>query len=209
MGQERSGKGEHLLLCIACCISIFLWLCGCAHSFKQWQGEQALREAKELRGMGDYSASEKKTLRVLEDFPHTLGDEALFQMGLLYTLPKNPKADYEKSRAFFEKLLTLYSDSKRKEEAAAWSFAITRIVRSEREAIELQKKLTLLEQTADARGKKLKQVQDELDGREREMTEHQDAVRQLQNRVMELESQLAKFKNIDLTIEQKKRATVP
>jgi chromosome segregation ATPase len=159
--------------------------------------------------MGDYSASEKKTLGVLEDFPQTLGDEALFLMGLLYALPKNPKADYEKSRAFFEKLLTLHSDSKRKEEAAAWSFAITRIVRCERGTIELQKKLTLLEQAADARGKKLKQLQDELDGREIEMTEHRDAVRQLQNRVMELESQLVKFKNIDLTIEQKKRATVP
>ena len=209
MGQERSGKREHVLLCIACCVSLLLWLSGCAYSVKQWQGEQALREAKHLRGMGDYSASEKKTLQALEDCPQTLGDEALFQMGLLYTLPKNPKADYEKSRAFFEKLLMLHPDSGRKEEAATWVFALNRIVGYEKESFELQKKMKLLEQTSDARGKKLKQLQDELDGREKEMTEHQDAVRQLQNRVMELESQLAKFKNIDLTIEQKKRATVP
>ena len=46
MGQERSRKGKHFLLCIACCVSIFLWLCGCVHSVKQWQGEQDLREAK-------------------------------------------------------------------------------------------------------------------------------------------------------------------
>jgi uncharacterized protein YlxW (UPF0749 family) len=52
-------------------------------------------------------------------------------------------------------------------------------------------------------------LQDELDGREKEITEHQDAVRQLQNRVNELESQLAKFKSIDLNIEKKKRATTP
>jgi phage shock protein A len=62
---------------------------------------------------------------------------------------------------------------------------------------------------AETRGRKLKQLQDELDGREKEITEQQDAVHQLQNRVNELESQLAKFKSIDLNIEKKKRATTP
>ena len=209
MGKERSRKGKHVLLCTACCLSIFLWLCGCVHSVKQWQGEQALREAKDLRGMGDYSASEKKTLSVLEAFPQTLGDEALFQMGLLYSLPKNPNADYDKSKAFFEKLVTLHPDSSRKEEATAWLFALNRIVVNEKETLELQKKVRLLEQTSESRGKRLKQLQEELEDREKEITDHRDAVSQLKGRVTELESQLAKFKNIDLTIEKKKRATVP
>ena len=230
MGQERSGKGEHLLLCIACCVSISLWLFGCAHSLNQWQGEQDLKEAKDLMGMGDYSASEKKALGVMTAFPQALGDEALFQMGLLYTLPKNPNADYEKSRAFFEKLVTLYPDSSRKEESVAWLFALNRIVDNEKETFELQKNLRLLEQTSEARGKKLKQLQglletrekgfaehrdtvsqmqEELEAREKEIAKYQDAVSRLQDLVTEYESQLAKFKNIDLTIEQKKRVTTP
>jgi TolA-binding protein len=209
MGQERSREGKHFLLCIACCVSISLWLCGCVHSVKQWQGEQALKEARDLRSTGDYSASEKKTLSVLEAFPQTLGDEALFQMGLIYSLPKNPNADYEKSKAFFENLVTQYPDSSRKEEVAAWLSALTRIVGNEKETLELQKKVKTLEQTSEARGKKLKQLQEELEAREKEIADHRDAVSQLQGRVTELESQLAKFKNIDLTIEQKKRATVP
>jgi hypothetical protein len=209
MGEEHSRKGKHVLLCIACCVSLFLWLCGCVHSVKQWQGEQTLREAKDLMGMGDYSASEKKTLSVLEAFPRTLGDEALFQMGLLYSLPKNPNADYEKSKTFFENLLTLHPDSGRKEEAAAWLFALNRILGNDKETLELQKKARLLEQTSESRGKKLKQLQEELEEREREINEQRDTVSQLEGRVTELESQLAKFKNIDLTIEQKKRATAP
>jgi len=167
-------------------------------------------------GTGDYSASEKKTLGVLEAFPQTLGDEALFQMGLLYSLPKNPNADYEKSKVFFEKLLTLHPNSGRKEEAAAWLSALNRIVGNEKETLELQKKMRLLEQTSESRGKKLKQLQEELQEREREITEQRGAVGQLKGRVTDLEShvtdlesQLAKFKNIDLTIEQKKRATAP
>jgi hypothetical protein len=209
MGQERSGKREYLLLCIACCVSIFLWLSGCVPSLRQWQGEQALREAKDLRSTGDYSASEKKTLGVLEDFPQTLGGEALFQMGLLFALPKNPKRDYEKSRAYFQKLVLLYPDSGRKEEALAWVLALDKIIDNENETSEVQKRAKQFEQISETRGKKLKQLQDELDGKEKEITGYQDAVRQLQDRVKELESQLAKFKNIDLTIEQKNRATTP
>ena len=230
MDQESSCKGKLFLLCIACCVSISLWLFGCAHSLNQWQGEQDLKEAKDLMGMGDYSASEKKALGVMTAFPQALGDEALFQMGLLYTLPKNPNADYEKSRAFFEKLVTLYPDSSRKEESVAWLFALNRIVDNEKETFELQKNLRLLEQTSEARGKKLKQLQvlletrekgfaehrdtvsqmhEELEAREKEIAEYQNAVSRLEGRVTDLESQLAKFKNIDLTIEQKKRVTTP
>jgi len=227
MGQKRSRKGKHFHLCIACCVSIFLGLCGCVHSAKQWPGEQDLREAKALMGAGDYSVSEKKTLSVLEAFPKTLGDEALFQMGLIYCHPKNPNADYEKSKSFFEKLVTQYPDSGRTEEAAVWLLTLRRIVSNEKETLELQKKVRILEQTSEARGKRLKQLQEVLEEREKEVAEHRDAVSQLQdrvtdlesqhrdavsqlqNRVTDLESQLAKFKNIDLTIEQKKRATAP
>jgi chromosome segregation ATPase len=226
MGEERSRKGKHFLFRIACCVSVFLGFCGCVQSLKQWQGEQDLREAKHLMSTGNYPACEKKTLSVLETSPQTLGDEALFQMGLLYALPKNANASYEKSKTYFEKLVTQYPESDRKEEAAAWLLALTRVIRNEKETLELQEKLTILEQASEAKGRKLKQMQEDLEAREKEINElkqmrkdlearkkeideHRDAVSQLQSRVKELESQLAKFKNIDLTIEQKKRATVP
>ncbi|NTV55688.1 MAG: hypothetical protein HGA74_00190 [Deltaproteobacteria bacterium] len=170
-------------------------------------------------------------MRVLESFPKTLGDEALFQMGLFYSLPKNPTADYEKSRVFFERLVTQYPDSSRKQEAEAWLLALTSIIDNEKESLELQKKVKLLEQTSESRGKmvrqlqeeskdrkrettqdpdkKLRQLQEELEDRKKEIIEYLETVNQLQNRVIELESQLAKFKSIDLTIEQKKRGNVP
>lgn len=209
MGQELSRKGKHLFLCLACCVSLFLGFGACVHSVKQWQGEQGLKEATDLRNAGDYPASEKKTLAVLEAFPQALGDEALFQMGLLYSLPKNPNADYEKSMAFFQKLVTLYPDSSRKEEASAWVLLLTRKVGNEKESLELQKKLKGIEQASEARGKRMKQLEEELLAKEKEIAEHRDEVSQLRGRVAELETQLAKFKNIDLTIEQKKRATAP
>jgi len=209
MGQERSGKGKHLLFRIACCIGISLGLCGCVQSYKQWRGAPELGEAKALMSTGHYSVSEKKTLRVLEAYPDSLGDEALFLLGLIYATPKNPTAVYEKSKSFFEKLVTQYPESLRAEEATVWSRLLTRIVADEKDASELQKKVKTLEQTSKARGKRLKQLQEDLEGREKVIGEHRDSLIRLQGRVNELESQLAKFKSIDLTIEQKKRAAAP
>lgn len=209
MGQERSRKGKHFLFRIACCVGICLGLCGCVHSYNQWRGAQGLGEAKALMSTGHYSASEKRALRVLEAYPGTLGDEALFLMGLIYANPKNPTADCEKSKAFFEKVVTQYPESLRAEEAALWSLILARSLADEKETSELQKKVRALEQTSEARGKKLKQLQEELEGKQKEIVEHREEVSQLQGRVSELETQLAKFKNIDLTIEQKKRATAP
>jgi polyhydroxyalkanoate synthesis regulator phasin len=188
-------------------VSILLGFFGCAQWVTRWQGEQDLREARHLMINGQYSASEKKNLSVLEASPQILGDEALFQMGVLYTLPSN--VSYEKSRTFFERLVTQYPDSGRKEEATAWLLALATMTRYEREALETEKKLTIVEQALEARGKRLKQMQEELDARQKQMTERREALRQLQRRVTELEAQLANFKSIDLTVEQKKRATVP
>jgi DNA repair exonuclease SbcCD ATPase subunit len=233
MGQEHSWKGKHFLLCIAGGLSILLGLCGCAHLLNGWHGEQDLKDAKDLMRTGQYVESEKKTLNVLQAFPKTLGDEALFQMGLIYSSPRNPTTDFGKSRVFFERLVTQYPDSSRTWEADAWLFALNRLADHEKEGLELQEKVRLLEQTSESREhmlrqlqeqlkdkerekeiaqhpeKKLKQLQENLEEREKEITGYLETVSQLQNRVMELESQLAKFKNIDLTIEKKKRGAVP
>jgi hypothetical protein len=212
-------------------MSMVLGLGGCVHLLNQWQGEQDLRDAKHLMSTGRFSASEEKTLRVLEGSSHALGDEALFQLGLIYSAPENPGADYEKSRGFFERLVAQYPESTRKAEAAAWVSALKRVAERDQECFELKKKVRLLEQAAESREKmvknlqdqlkdrkreiaqqpekKLKQLQDDLEDRKREITEYLETVSQLQTRVIELESQLEKFKNIDLTIEQKKRGTVP
>jgi chromosome segregation ATPase len=208
-----------------------LGLGGCVHLLNQWQAEQDLRDAKHLMSTGRFSASEERTLRVLERSSQALGDEALFQLGLIYSAPENLGADYEKSRGYFERLVAQYPQSVRKAEAAAWISVLKKIDAKDQECFELKKKERLLEQAIESREKmlknlqdqlkdrkreiaqqpekKLKQLQDDLEDRKREITEYLETVNQLQTRVIELESQLEKFKNIDLTIEQKKRGTAP
>ena len=202
MGEERAWKRKHVFFCRACCLSAFLGFIGCLPSVKEWQGRQNLREAESLMERGQYEASMEETLRVLEAHPMTLGDRAVFQMGLLYAHPENARADSDKAILCFERILREFPLSEKKEEARLWALTL-------RTKEELRRKVKVLEQAAEAKEKKIRHLQGELDGREKALVEEQKEIEQLRNRVTELEAQLSKLKNVDLTIEKKKRAPVP
>jgi len=190
------------------------------HPAKQWQGRQDLRQAEVLMGSGAYEDSMDESLKVLKDHPMTLGAEALFQLGLLYAHPENPRADRGQAVDSFERILREYPLSRRKEEARLWLLTLqNRGV----EVKELQWKVNLLEEAAQERENsvvlmqgeinerdgRLREAERKLEAKEKALMEAQKMVDQLNSRVAELEAQLTKFKDVDLTIEQKRRSTVP
>ncbi|MGE5840651.1 MAG: tetratricopeptide repeat protein, partial [Deltaproteobacteria bacterium] len=143
-------------------MNLIVGFSGCAHLLNQWQGEQDLRDAKRLLSNGQFSASEQKTSIVLQAFPKELGDEALFQLGLVYSHPENPAADYEKSRRFFERVLIQYPDSSRRDEAKAFRFALSRIADNDEKILTLEEKIRRLELSSESQEKTLRQLQDQL-----------------------------------------------
>jgi tetratricopeptide (TPR) repeat protein len=232
MGEEHTWKRKHLFFCCACCLSALFGLIGCIQPAKESQGrqnlkeveslresdrfeasmqqtrqgKQNLREAETLMGSGEYEASMQETLSVLEAHPMTLGDQALFLMGLLNAHPENPQADYDKAIVCFERIIREFPLSEKKEEARLWFLTLRH---REEELGQLRMKVKGIEQASEAKEKKLKSLQEELEERERKLTEEQNEIDQLRNRVAELEAQLSKLKNVDLTIEKKKRAPQP
>jgi hypothetical protein len=48
-------------------------------------------------------------------------DEALFNIGMIYAHPRNPKKDYAKSLTFFKKLIKDHPQSPRVEQAKIWT----------------------------------------------------------------------------------------
>jgi polyhydroxyalkanoate synthesis regulator phasin len=202
MGEERAWKRKHVFIRRACCLSVLLGFIGCLPPVKEWQGRQTLREAESLMARGEYEASMDESLRVLEAHPMTLGDRAVFQMGLLYAHPENPRADYEKAILCFERIPREFPLSEKKEEARLWLLTL-------RAKDELRRKVKGVEQAAEAKEKKVKLLQGELEERDKKLMEEQKEIDQLRNRVTELEAQLSKLKNVDLTIEKKKRAPQP
>jgi hypothetical protein len=184
-----------------------IWgLAGCIPPAFQWQGRQALKEAESKMGKGEYETSAQETLRVLKEYPEAHGDQALFQMGLLYADPGNPNMDYGKSIGYFERVIREFPLSEKKEEARIWLLTL-RI--KEEESAQLRKKVKVLEQDTEGKEKKVKNLQEEIDERDQKLNEMKNELIQINNRVTELEAQMAKFKNVDLTIEKKKRSTLP
>jgi len=229
MGEERTWKGKHVFFCCSCCLIVLLGLIGCLHPVEEWHGKQRLREAESLMGRGDYEASVNETLRVLEAHPVSLGDQALFRMGLSYAHPENPRADYSKAIGCFERILNEFPLSQKRDEARLWLLTLKN---KEEELGLLRRKVKAAEKAAEAKEEKLKLLQEELEEGEKKLTEERKEIEQLRNRVAglegekklteerkeieqlrnrvaELEGQLAKLKNVDLTIQEKKRAPAP
>lgn len=220
MGGERTWKRKHVFFCFACCLNVLMGLSGCLHPVRQWQAKQDMREAESLMASGAYEASLHASLKVLEAHSSTLGDEALFHIGLLYAHPENPGADRARATASFERILNEFPLSKKKEEARLWVL----ILRSkDKEIGRMQARAGLMEQTAEEQERILKRLQEELEEKDRELTKSQKEIdrrdkrlmdmqqefNQINSRVTELEAQLLKLKDVDLTIEKKKRATLP
>ncbi len=224
--QESFRERKCFLLCFACCLIMTWGLVGCIPPTFQKQGEQDLKEAKLMTGsaeyetsaletlkdaesrMGrsDYETSRQETLMVLKEYPGVYGDRALFQLGLLYAHPENPSMDYGRSIDYFERLLKEFPLSEKKEEARIWLLTLRS---REEESEQHRKKMKTLEQAAEAKEKKVKNLMEEVEQRDKRLNEMQDELGHINSRVMDLEAQMAKFKNVDLTIEKKKRLTLP
>ncbi len=75
----------------------------------------------ELLYQGDYEGALKECQQVLShSSPSSPKDKALFNMGLIYAYPDNPKKDYEKSLDVFRRLTKDYPQSDLANQAKTW-----------------------------------------------------------------------------------------
>ncbi|OGP93164.1 MAG: hypothetical protein A2156_08400 [Deltaproteobacteria bacterium RBG_16_48_10] len=137
--------------------------------FKQFQQEkirleeeretyQPLLYSRELLSQGKYEEAFKEIQKILTASPrHPLEDEALFQSGLIYAHPGNPKKDYLKSMNFFKKLIKDYPKSVWTELAKVWTGTL-------QENERLNQNIEKLNQTIE----KSKQVDIEIEEKKRE-----------------------------------------
>ncbi|MCP4252157.1 MAG: tetratricopeptide repeat protein [Candidatus Scalindua sp.] len=106
---------------------------------KKWQGKQDLAKARALMFKGDYEASLKYNKEVLRQFPRMLGDQALFQMGLNYAHPENPKPDNQKSIECFQKIIEKFPKSSIGDEAVIWILFIQKTIENKKMFDNLQR----------------------------------------------------------------------
>jgi tetratricopeptide (TPR) repeat protein len=205
MGSKRTGKRKHLFLCLACSIVISLVMDGCVYLHVQKEGEEDLARARSLMSQGAFEASLRKSQEVLRRYPQSQGDHALFQMGLIYANPQNPKADYRKSLFYFERLKREFPSSDLRSDAEIWILVLQKIS-------EKDKDIEILRKIWNQKAKELAEKQEDVNKLRNQVESLQNQTKSLQSQtgqldeqIKDLQKQIKQLKEIDLGIEEKKR----
>lgn len=122
MGREQTRAGKHFYFCIAGLISLSLSGCATLKEIRaRGEAREALIRGQNLLAQGDYDGSLKENQKALTvSADRAPGDEAVFNMGLIYAHSGNPKKDYRKALGFFRRLIKDYSQSPLLEQAKIW-----------------------------------------------------------------------------------------
>ena len=161
MGRKRTRTWLYLYLSITC--MIFISLAGCATP-KEMEAKGEPREyfttAQKLLDQGDYEGSlreNEKVVSLYDNIPP--GDEALFNIGLIYAHHGNLKRDYKKSLDLFKRLLMMFPQSPLVGQAKLWIGIL-------QENQSLNRKIEELNKTI----KKSKQVDIEIEEKKEELS---------------------------------------
>ncbi len=106
---------------------------------KKWQGKQDLAKARTFMFEGDYESSLKYNREVLRQFPRTMGDQALFQMGLNYAHTKNPNPDNQESIECFQSIIEEFPKSSIRDEASIWILFLQKTIENKKRFDHLQR----------------------------------------------------------------------
>jgi len=98
-----------------------------------------LLRSQKFLAKGNYEGALEENQKVLSKYPNrSPGDEALFNMGLIYAHYGNPKKDYQKAILFFTKLIEGYPRSPLVEQAKIWIGVLQVIEKSKQVDIEIE-----------------------------------------------------------------------
>jgi TolA-binding protein len=198
MGRKQRGPGKHIYIFLAC---IMITLCltgGCAHYYEGFVTAPDFNEANDLMKQGDYKASVRKFDQILSRHPR-VGDKVLFETGILHAFPKNQQKDYLKSLDCFQKLVKDYPQSSYRQNSEVMISLLNEIVSTDKKVIGQRKQIDTLEHQAsksEQQISKLEQQNSKLD----------QQIGKLEQQVAEFEKKIAQMKEIDMNLNQRKKA---
>jgi hypothetical protein len=154
-----------------------------------------------------YEASMAKNLTVLNNYPHSLADQALFQIGLLYAHPQNPDRDFKKSLDSFNKIINRFPESRLRHQAQLWVLIIAEVIDKEQKFGILSSKNASLEKIVKQHKIEIINLQKKI-----ETPKNVDLIISLEkkvdeqkNEINQLQDLIEKLKRVDLGIEEKKQ----
>ena len=202
MGNQQARQRKYLLFCLAGCIILLIGLGGCFYYPERWKSEEHLALSRYYMERRNFEASLRESRTARELFSRSLGDQALFQMGLIYAHPENPKQNIENSTTAFQKLINNYPNSSLRSQAELWIMHLRRI--QDLEATRKAKK-----QEMDKLHARLKRIKKDQAKNKKLQKEYLKKIKNQKKEIQALKRNIKRLKEIDLKIEEKKRKTIP
>jgi tetratricopeptide (TPR) repeat protein len=199
MGRKSGRAGKHLCVCLALLI---VFVSGCS-LLRDWREQRQIRDSM-LQGhslfvYGDYdgaSAKYREALALAGD--HAPADAAVYNIGLIYAHPSNPKRDYRKAIESFSKVISDYAQSPWAEQARVWVGLLQQVEISKQEA----------ELTREAMEESKQAIERSREDAEKFRLAAEKSKQEVDRTRQEMEKSrqaLEKANQIDIEIEQKKR----
>jgi tetratricopeptide (TPR) repeat protein len=195
MGRERIGPGKHVYFCLA----VLMLLAGCT-GLNNWIAiRNSMRQGQVLLAQGDYDGSVEEYQRALHFANRrSPADAALFNLGLIYIDPQNPKKDDQKAVASFGELVAAHPQSPWTPEAKIW---LAVLKENERSRVEIQKSRQVIEEARQ----EIEQFKQLLEISRQEIEKSRQEIEKSKQSVERSKQAMEKSNQVDIEIEQKKR----
>lgn len=124
--KKQGRMSERLCFFFICVIVMPVLMSGCGHFQETLQAKPTFEEANTLFNQGSYRDSLNKYGQIIENYP-TRGDRALFEMGMIYSYPKNEQKDYQKALECFQKVVRDFPGSEYRQNSETMIFYINNV----------------------------------------------------------------------------------
>jgi len=125
--ENQRKTGQRLFFFFICILITPILICGCSNLHSGFQATPSFEEADYLFSLGNYKAALNKYEQISENNPASK-DKALFNMGIIYSYPKNVQKDYPKALECFHKLIKDYPGSAYKHDTKMMIFNINNVI---------------------------------------------------------------------------------
>ena len=202
MGRERIRPGKHVHFCVA----LLILLAGCTGLMNWSEIRGSMRQGQMLLAQGDYDGSVKEYQRVLR-FAHdrSPADVALFNLGLIYIDPQNPKKDDHKAINSFAELIAAQPQSPWAAQAKIWMAVLDEKERSNEEFEKSRQASEKLQQEIDRLKLLIEMSKQEVEKSRQEVEKSKHVIEKSKQVVEKSKQALEKSNQVDIEIEQKKR----
>lgn len=163
----QSRRGVRPGLFFICILVTAILTSGCGH-MNEGQTKSTFEEANALFNRGSYMASLHMYEQILEKYPKT-GDRALFEMGVVYSHPKNEQKDYRKSLECFQRLIKDYPASGYRQDSEMMLFYINNVPLKDTLIAAQQAQLDSLRQEVSSKGNEIAALQKKIEALEQKV----------------------------------------